>query len=169
MNRLFARIDYVIVHHNTSHTPLKIWIPLHVMSVKIADDGNLCGVVVNQAAFGVLLPGVRRVTQSLSDDAVAERDPVRGVPSPLLDGPAVKTRAGSREILVGCPGTGTMINYDVVRAGRDTIHLPPALFPGSGFSGPDTDMTDYYIVSFDANPASDERNTGAGRCLTGNC
>jgi hypothetical protein len=61
-----------------------------------------------------------------------------------------------------------MIHNNVVRAGRDAVHYPPAFFPGAGFSGPDTNMPDDHIVSFDANPTSDERNTGAGRCLTGN-
>lgn len=56
-----------------------------------------------------------------------------------------------------------MIHNDVVGAGRDAVHFPAAPLLGAGFSGPDADMPNDHIVSFDVNPASDERDTGAGR------
>ena len=110
----------------------------------------------------------RREYLFLGDDAVAKCDSVRGVLLPFVNALAVETWTGSGEILVGRPGTGTMIHNDVVRAGRDAVHFPAASLLGAGFSGPDTDMLDDHIMGLVVNAASDECNAGAGRRLTVN-
>ena len=74
MNGLSARIEDVIVHHDAPHTPLEIWIPLHIIGVKIAYDGNPCGIVVNQGALGVFPLSLRVFSVKVQERKEADHD-----------------------------------------------------------------------------------------------
>jgi len=150
-----------VVHHHASGSAFEIRVPLPVAGVQVGDHGDVRRVVVNQAAFGVRAFTVRAVVQSFGDDAMADGHPVRGALPPLFGCRAAKTFARCRQVFVGRPTGGTVVDDDVVgsAARGDGVHFPAALLGCTGLAGPDKQMLQDYVVRLDADAALDDRDS----------
>ena len=155
-----------VVDHRAARAALEERVALCVVSEEVADDQHLRDVVVDERALGVLALRVRRIRQALGDDVVAESDAMGGAGAPLGGARAAKTRTRGRQVLVGRPREGAVIDDDVVRsaARRQSVDFPVAALGGTGFAGTHANVLDDDVVRPDADATA---NNGDARCGRG--
>ncbi len=114
MDRLLSRIIDHRIDLSGVDPALEQGVAFFVGGIEVGVEQDAGGVVVDQAALGMLALVVGRFRQTFIDEIVAVGDVVRGILPPLGDIRPLEARTGGRQVLVGRPGETAMIDNDVI-------------------------------------------------------
>ena len=125
MDGAFARIIKDVVDQLHLPAALNQRIALHIMSVEIAINKDLAGIVVDQRALAMLALGMAGLGQSFGRDIVGEGDGVAGVAAPIFGCFPFKTRAGGGHIFIDRPGEAAMTDVGITggKKGNNMLYI----------------------------------------------